>query len=108
MAQLFSFRDHRIVRQSAQDIEEMRETAREGLNDVLSADLRGLSGRELRKLRDNIAYFDRVLLMCSPEVRKQIEQAIAENPEDPEAAARTVLEPLFARRRVGLTIIEDA
>ena len=66
----------RILLESARAFDQIEETAQQGLDKILCADVSKFDGRMLRKTRDRILNFRRMLVVNSPEGRKLVEARV--------------------------------
>ncbi len=66
MDNVVSLKNKRILLESAQDLNRIREIAQEGLDKILCADVSKFDGRLLRKTRDHILQLRNTIMVSSP------------------------------------------
>ena len=66
----------KVLMESAQIIEQIHEDTEDALDKLLFADVSKFDGRMLRKSRDHILQFRRIMVESSPEGRKLVEARI--------------------------------
>ena len=99
----------RVLRESNETIARMYEDAQGSLQNALARDVTRLDGRQLRELRDNIQYFRRIILTCSPDGRRLIDQIVKErrNQEQQEinAACEAALDSILHQQRIVFSVV---
>ncbi len=76
MDNVVNLKDIRILLEAGQTIDQINADLQDALDRLLCTNVKEFDGRMLRKTRDQILYFQRMLVVCSPEAKELIEDRI--------------------------------